>query len=103
MITETSTVPRKQPPRGFVTLATSALRCCGFVDLDLAAKEERHRTPRLRQFWVFLTGDAYFRLAPPLLNRFEKQIFLRKEPLRLALLGLFGCLDSVNCQVTGAC
>ena len=24
-------------------------------------------------------GDAYFRLAPPLLNRFEKQIFLRKE------------------------
>lgn len=24
-------------------------------------------------------GDAYFRLAPPLLNRFEKQIFLRKD------------------------
>ena len=25
------------------------------------------------------SGDAYFRLAPPLLNRFEKQIFLRKD------------------------
>merc|ERR1719174_2630232 len=27
-------------------------------------------------------SDAYFRLAPPLLNRFEKQIFLRKDLMK---------------------
>merc|ERR550532_2049653 len=38
--------------------------------------------PIHREFRVIVIteiSDAYFRLAPPLLNRFEKQIFLRKD------------------------
>ena len=51
--------------------------------------------------------DAYYRLAPPLLNRFEKQVFLRKAlmtPADEALLGrvrrfwgaVVDCIDSAN-------
>lgn len=34
---------------------------------------------RFRVIVITEINDAYFRLAPPLLNRFEKQIFLRKD------------------------
>ncbi|CAE8651944.1 unnamed protein product [Polarella glacialis] len=37
-------------------------------------------------------SDAYFRLAPPLLNRFEKQIFLRKDLMTRADEGLLSKL-----------
>eukprot|EP00931_Biecheleriopsis_adriatica_P017997 TRINITY_DN1271_c1_g1_i1.p1 TRINITY_DN1271_c1_g1~~TRINITY_DN1271_c1_g1_i1.p1 ORF type:complete len:4782 (+),score=1057.93 TRINITY_DN1271_c1_g1_i1:65-14410(+) len=52
--------------------------------------------PIHRKFRVIVVteiSDAYFRLAPPLLNRFEKQIFTRKDLMSPKISGL---LSRVN-------
>ena len=48
----------------------------------IAHGSKAKQCPMHRRFRVIVVTeihDAYFRLAPPLLNRFEKQIFLRKD------------------------
>jgi len=51
-----------------------------FVRIAHGSKAKQCPVHRLfRVIVVTEISDAYFRLAPPLLNRFEKQIFLRKD------------------------
>ncbi|CAK9096351.1 E3 ubiquitin-protein ligase rnf213-alpha (Mysterin-A) (Mysterin-alpha) (RING finger protein 213-A) (RING finger protein 213-alpha) (RING-type E3 ubiquitin transferase rnf213-alpha) [Durusdinium trenchii] len=52
------------------------------VQVRIAHGSKAKQCPIHKLFRVIVVtelSDAYFRLAPPLLNRFEKQIFLRKD------------------------